>query len=99
MENIRVVVKYSQKCLQRPQNSGRHVAAPCVYLFLGSIRQTVKIGRPGYQVTKSRDPVKGQRTLHFTIHYPEIEEGLQPRHRFMSAYEQKKEVCMIRWEA
>jgi len=54
-------------------------------------RQTVKIGRPGYQVTKSRDPLTGFRTLHFTIHYPEIEEGLQPRHRFMSAYEQKKE--------
>nr|WJH19459.1 Splicing factor 3A subunit 2 [Euglena gracilis] len=54
-------------------------------------RQTVKIGRPGYQVTKSRDPQTGYRTLHFTIHYPEIEDGLQPRHRFMSAYEQKKE--------
>eukprot|EP00993_Chasmostoma_nieuportense_P003447 NODE_4162_length_832_cov_37.720567_g4004_i0.p1 GENE.NODE_4162_length_832_cov_37.720567_g4004_i0~~NODE_4162_length_832_cov_37.720567_g4004_i0.p1 ORF type:complete len:238 (+),score=91.91 NODE_4162_length_832_cov_37.720567_g4004_i0:51-716(+) len=52
-------------------------------------RKTVKIGRPGYQVTKSRE--SGQRTLHFTIHYPEIEEGLQPRHRFMSAYEQRKE--------
>ena len=55
-------------------------------------RQTVKIGRPGYQVTKSKDHSTAQRTLHFTIHYPEIEEGLQPRHRFMSAYEQKKEV-------
>eukprot|EP00906_Rhabdomonas_costata_P006730 RCo009769 len=54
-------------------------------------RKTVKIGRPGYQVTKSRDLATGQRTLHFTIHYPEIETGLQPRHRFMSAYEQRKE--------
>jgi splicing factor 3A subunit 2 len=25
------------------------------------------------------------------VEYPEIEEGAKPRHRFMSAYEQKKE--------
>ncbi len=25
------------------------------------------------------------------VEYPEIEEGTKPRHRFMSAYEQKKE--------
>ena len=33
-------------------------------------------------------------TLRFSclqVEYPEIEEGTRPRHRFMSAYEQKKE--------
>merc|ERR1712086_846022 len=54
-------------------------------------RKTVKIGRPGYRVTKQREPETNQRSLVFQVDYPEIEEGLQPRHRFMSAYEQKVE--------
>lgn len=54
-------------------------------------RKTAKIGRPGYRVTKQREPTTGQLSLLFQIDYPEIEEGLQPRHRFMSAYEQKVE--------
>merc|ERR1711990_48873 len=56
-----------------------------------AVRKTIKIGRPGYRVTKQRDPETNQRSLIFQIDYPEIEEGLQPRHRFMSAYEQKVE--------
>ena len=32
-----------------------------------------------------------QRSLAFEIDYPEAEEDVQPRHRFMSAYEQKVE--------
>jgi len=55
-------------------------------------RKTLKIGRPGYKVTKQRDPETGQRSLIFEIEYPNIEEGLQPRHRFMSAFEQRVEV-------
>ncbi|KAL0481321.1 splicing factor 3A subunit 2 [Acrasis kona] len=54
-------------------------------------RKTVKIGRPGYHVVKQRDPVTGQRSFAFEIQYPEIEAGLQPRHRFMSAFEQRVE--------
>eukprot|EP00754_Rhynchopus_humris_P040586 Rhum_TRINITY_DN23660_c0_g1::Rhum_TRINITY_DN23660_c0_g1_i1::g.178507::m.178507/K12826/SF3A2, SAP62; splicing factor 3A subunit 2 len=53
--------------------------------------KTVKIGRPGYQLTKKRDPTTGQRTLSFQVHYPEIQEGITPQYRIMSAYEQKKE--------
>lgn len=55
-------------------------------------KRTVKIGRPGYRVTKQIDPETGQRSLLFQIEYPEIEEGIQPRHRFMSAFEQKVEI-------
>ena len=51
----------------------------------------VKIGRPGYRVTKQRDPDNGQQSLLFEIDYPEIAEGVVPRHRFMSAYDQKVE--------
>lgn len=55
------------------------------------VKKTVKIGRPGYRVTKQRNPETRQRSLLFEIEYPEIEQGLQPRHRFMSAFEQKVE--------
>jgi hypothetical protein len=58
---------------------------------LQSGKATIKIGRPGYRVTKARDPDNSQRTLAFEVDYPEAEEGVQPRHRFMSAYEQRVE--------
>ncbi|CAI5462615.1 unnamed protein product [Closterium sp. Yama58-4] len=54
-------------------------------------RKTVKIGRPGYRVTKQFDPETHQRSLLFQIEYPEIEDGVKPRHRFMSSYEQRVE--------
>jgi splicing factor 3A subunit 2 len=54
-------------------------------------RRTIKIGRPGYKVTKQRDPSTKAKCLMFEIEYPEIEPGMQPRHRFMSAYEQRIE--------
>nr|KYP56780.1 Splicing factor 3A subunit 2 [Cajanus cajan] len=49
----------------------------------------VKIGRPGYRVTKQYDPETKQRSLLFQIEYPEIEDLTKPRHRFMSSYEQR----------
>lgn len=55
------------------------------------MRKSVKIGRPGYKVVKQRDPTTGQRSLLFEVSYPEIEKGFQPRHRFMSAFEQRVE--------
>jgi len=55
------------------------------------VRKTLKIGRPGYKVIKQKDPETGQKSLIFQVEYPEIEEGFQPRHRFMSAFEQKVE--------
>jgi splicing factor 3A subunit 2 len=54
-------------------------------------RRGIKIGRPGYKVTKSRDLHTRQRSLIFEVDYPEAEGFVQPRHRFMSAYEQKVE--------
>mmetsp|Transcript_441 Transcript_441/g.777 ORF Transcript_441/g.777 Transcript_441/m.777 type:complete len:331 (+) Transcript_441:95-1087(+) len=56
-------------------------------------RTVIRIGRPGYKVTKSRDVRTKQRALCFEIEYPEAEEGTQPRHRFMSAFEQKVEAA------
>ena len=106
------------------------------------IKKFVKIGRPGYRVTKQRDAENGQQSLLFEVtfefnlsleksillskkckyllimlcstkpklsarhkslqnqvaivtqvDYPEIAEGIFPRHRFMSAYEQKVYFC------
>nr|ADI46858.1 SPL2f [Volvox carteri f. nagariensis] len=57
------------------------------------IRKTVKIGRPGYRVTKQYDASTQQRSLLFQVEYPEIEESVKPRHRFMSAYEQRVETA------
>eukprot|EP00871_Galdieria_phlegrea_P001156 jgi/Galph1/2040/GphlegSOOS_G708.1 len=54
-------------------------------------KKTIKIGRPGYRVIKQRDPETKQLSLLFQIQYPEIAEDVQPRHRFMSAFEQKVE--------
>ncbi|CAL5186161.1 unnamed protein product [Lathyrus oleraceus] len=54
-----------------------------------NLKKTVKIGRPGYRVTKQFDPDTKQRSLLFQIEYPEIEDLAKPRHRFMSSYEQR----------
>jgi len=62
------------------------------------IRKFVKIGRPGYRVTKQRDPENGQQSLLFEVDYPEVGEGVTPRHRFMSAYEQKVEPPDRKWQ-
>ena len=61
-------------------------------------RKTIKIGRPGYRVTRQMDSDTKQRSLLFQVDYPEIEEGLQPRHRFMSAYEQRVEAPDKAWQ-
>jgi len=55
-------------------------------------RKTIKIGRPAYQVFKSRDTDTNQRCLTFELTYKEIKEDLRPRHRFMSAFEQRVDV-------
>ena len=52
----------------------------------------IKIGRPAYQVYKSRHPDTNQRCLSFELTFPDIGADLQPRHRFMSAFEQKIEL-------
>ena len=49
-------------------------------------------------VTKQRDPDTGQHSLFFQVDYPEIVEGVRPRHRFMSAYEQKLEPPDRQWQ-
>jgi len=52
-------------------------------------KNIVKIGRPGYKITKTRDHLTRQHGLLFQLQFPEITPGVVPRVRFMSAYEQK----------
>lgn len=49
------------------------------------LRKFVKIGRPGYKVTRERDPQTGQQALLFQVDYPEIAEGITPRLVFSSS--------------
>jgi hypothetical protein len=51
----------------------------------------LKIGRPGYRVTKVRDREAGKEGMMVQIHLPHIKAGVVPRRRFMSAWEQKRE--------
>ena len=72
---------------ERENNSEANLAAQ-----QAKAKQKVKIpriGQPGYRVSKGRDPKTGQKYVYFEIDYPMIDDKLQPRHRFMSAYEQK----------
>lgn len=61
-------------------------------------KKFVKIGRPGYRVTKQRDPETGQQSLLFQVDYPEVADNVIPRHRFMSAYEQRVEPPDRKWQ-
>jgi len=56
-----------------------------------NIRKQPKIGRPGYRVIKQRNSVTGELSILFHLYFPQIDKTLQPRHRFMSCYEQKIE--------
>lgn len=65
---------------------------------VGVRKNLVKIGRPGYRITKVRDQVTRQQGLLFQLQYPEISGGLGsgqqgaagvPKVRFMSAFEQR----------
>ena len=62
------------------------------------LKQFVKIGRPGYRITKQFDPELEQQSLLFQVDYPEIAKDVKPLHRFMSTYEQRKEPPNRNWQ-
>jgi len=72
------------------------VAAPVAKVVKPAPRIVAKIGRPGYRVAKFwEDQLPG---LKFDLQFPDIEPGAQPRHSFMSAYEQKVEPPDARYQ-
>ncbi|PNW81582.1 hypothetical protein CHLRE_06g252700v5 [Chlamydomonas reinhardtii] len=85
--------RHQQNLAKRAAREAAEKAAAPAPQKRAPIRKTVKIGRPGYRVTKQFDQGSQQRSLLFQIEYPEIEEGSKPRHRFMSAYEQRVETA------
>jgi len=92
--------KRHQQNLGRRQARDSAIAAvqPAPALPEGPRKRGIKIGRPKHRVCKQWDPERRQRSLLFEVEYPEIEEGLQPRHRFMSAYEQRLEAPDRAWQ-
>ena len=54
-------------------------------------KNIIKIGRPGYRITKVRDPMTRQNGLLFQFQFPQIAIQTVPRVRFMTAFEQKVE--------
>ena len=69
-------------------------------------KRFVKIGRPGYKITKVREPLMedeggdwgGRMGLLFQISLPEIKQGVKPLHRFMSSFEQHVELQNRAWQ-
>ncbi|GAX25895.1 splicing factor 3A subunit 2 [Fistulifera solaris] len=75
--------------LKEQQQSTTTAITQTTATVLPTGRPKLRIGRPAYQVFKSRDAETNQRCLSFELHYPDLGEEWQPRHRFMSAFEQK----------
>lgn len=51
--------------------------------------KAIKIGRPGYKVTRTVE--NGVKVLYFELQYEDITANFIPKHRVMSAFEQKIE--------
>lgn len=51
----------------------------------------MKVGKPGFRITKVRDPNTRQYGLLVQVEYPLITPGVNPKVRFMNAYEQTVE--------
>ncbi|KAH8025406.1 hypothetical protein HPB51_007718 [Rhipicephalus microplus] len=49
-------------------------------------------------MVQQRDGDTGQQSLLFQVDYPEVNDNVVPRHRFMSAYEQKVEPPDKKWQ-
>jgi splicing factor 3A subunit 2 len=54
-------------------------------------KNVIKIGRPGYKITKVRDPVTRQQGLLFQLQYPDIGQDVTPKWQIMSAFSQRVE--------
>ena len=71
------------------QKSEKDAPIPKISANVPKKKQGLKIGMPGYKVTKQKDPESGQKSLLFEVEYPDINTKVQPRYRIMSSFEQK----------
>ncbi|KAF2018685.1 putative splicing factor 3a subunit 2 [Aaosphaeria arxii CBS 175.79] len=75
---------------EQKENKGNDVV-PGLLAGVQVRKNVIKIGRPGYRITKIRDPVTRQNGLLFQFQFPEITAGTIPRMQFMNAYQQQVE--------
>ncbi|CAI0655505.1 unnamed protein product, partial [Colletotrichum noveboracense] len=54
-------------------------------------KNVIKIGRPGYKITKVRDSVSRQQGLLFQLQYPDISPDVEPKWQVMNAFTQRVE--------
>jgi len=76
---------------EQKEGKGNDGVVPGLLAGVQVKKNVIKIGRPGYRITKIRDPNTRQNGLLFQFQFPEITPDTHPRIRFMSAYEQKIE--------
>jgi splicing factor 3A subunit 2 len=84
----------------REQKEGKPNIDPATGLPVGVVgagfgslarKNVIKIGRPGYKVTKVRDPVTRQQGLLFQLQYPDISLDITPKFQVMNAFTQRVE--------
>ncbi|KAJ0337606.1 hypothetical protein COL922a_006598 [Colletotrichum nupharicola] len=84
----------------REQKEGKQNIDPATGLPVGVIgagfgalarKNVIKIGRPGYKITKVRDPVSRQQGLLFQLQYPDISPDVEPKWQVMNAFTQRVE--------
>lgn len=82
----------------REQKEGKRDVDPVTGLpvgvaagLAGPRKNLVKIGRPGYKITKIRDPVSHQQGLLFQLQYPDAAPDATPKWQVMNAFTQHVE--------
>ncbi|KAL0936019.1 splicing factor 3a subunit [Colletotrichum truncatum] len=84
----------------REQKEGKQNIDPATGLPVGVVgagfgamarKNLIKIGRPGYKITKVRDPVTRQQGLLFQLQYPDISPDVEPKWQVMNAFTQRVE--------
>ncbi|EZG44222.1 splicing factor 3a subunit 2, partial [Gregarina niphandrodes] len=79
----------ARRAAKEQANAGGGASVVPMPPMAAPVPQMPTIGRPGYRVTKLRDPSTKQYGLRFEIHFKDS--SSKPRHRFMSTWEQKVE--------
>ena len=83
--------KHQSNLGRRAARDAHDVPIAPIQTKVAPVKRVVKIGRPGYKVTKVKNPATRQLGLLFQIDYPEILENIKPMYRFMSSFEQHVE--------
>ncbi|KAH7114493.1 hypothetical protein B0J11DRAFT_541116 [Dendryphion nanum] len=75
---------------EQKENKGNEIV-PGILAGVQVKKNVIKIGRPGYRITKIRKPMTRQLGVLCQFQFPDITPGVVPRFQFMSAYQQQRE--------